>query len=120
MSTERRQFARIVFDTEARLSFAEYRQDVRVLDLSFKGALVEMPVVGLTAVGTLGLLNVRLGSADASIAMAVEVAHIEGRQVGLLCRGIDLDSMSHLRQLIERNLGDPRLLKRELKALVAA
>jgi len=33
---------------------------------------------------------------------------------------IDVDSMTHLRRLIELNLGDPTLLERELKALVSA
>ena len=119
MTAERRHFARVAFDTEARLSFAEYRQDVRVVDLSFKGALVQVPAMGLTSVGTLGLLNLRLGNGDVNIAMSVEVAHIEGTLVGLLCRTIDLDSMIHLRHLIEHNLGDPALLERELRALSA-
>jgi len=51
--------------------------------------------------------------------MSCEVAHIEGDHIGLLCRSIDLDSITHLRHLIELNLGDAALLEREFKALVA-
>jgi len=51
--------------------------------------------------------------------METEVAHVEGRHVGLRCTHIDLDSMTHLRQLVERNADDPALLERELALLVA-
>jgi hypothetical protein len=37
----------------------------------------------------------------------------------LLCESIDLDSITHLRRLVELNAGDPALLERELTALVA-
>jgi hypothetical protein len=37
--------------------------------------------------------------------------------VGLHCRHIDIESLAHLRRLIELNLGDPALLERELAAL---
>ena len=37
--------------------------------------------------------------------------------LGFVCRHIDLDSISHLRRLVELNLGDESLLERELAAL---
>jgi hypothetical protein len=58
--------------------------------------------------------------ADIIIAMAGELAHVEGRHAGVLCRSIDLESITHLRRLIEVNLGDPAASDRELKALIAA
>jgi hypothetical protein len=45
---------------------------------------------------------------------------VEGRHAGVLCRSIDLESITHLRRLIEVNLGDPAASDRELKALIAA
>jgi hypothetical protein len=45
------------------------------------------------------------------------VARVEGSQLGLKCTHIDLDSVTHLRQLIERNSQDPALLVRELALL---
>ena len=38
---------------------------------------------------------------------------------GLHCLAIDIDSVTHLRRLVELNLGDPALLEREVSALVA-
>jgi hypothetical protein len=43
-----------------------------------------------------------------------------GRQVGVQCGSIDLESITHLRRLVEMNLGGGSLLERELKALLAA
>jgi hypothetical protein len=37
-----------------------------------------------------------------------------------VCKEIDLDSISHLRRLIELNLGDQEELERELGALLKA
>jgi hypothetical protein len=47
------------------------------------------------------------------------ITHVEGLYIGLACRNIDLDSVTHLRRLVELNLGDVALLERELSALVA-
>ena len=53
------------------------------------------------------------------MAVSAEVAHIESHCVGLLCRSIDLDSVTHLRRLIELQLGAPSLLERDLAELTA-
>jgi hypothetical protein len=44
--------------------------------------------------------------------------HVEGPQVGLRCASIDLDSITHLRRLVELNSGDPAILDREFGSLV--
>jgi hypothetical protein len=41
----------------------------------------------------------------------------EQELLGFVCQYIDLDSISHLRRLVELNLGDGSLLERELAAL---
>lgn len=118
---DRRQFSRVVFDAPADLSAAGAAHPVKLVDLSLKGALVSSnhPPPGWM-LGTQCTLTVRLTQVDARINMAAEIAHVEGNQLGLLCRSIDLDSITHLRKLIELNLGDPALLERELKALMAS
>lgn len=89
-----------------------------MLDLSLKGALLRLPAGKTVVSGTPCLLKVRLSDLDTSIAMAGELAHVEGEQAGVLCRSIDIESITHLRRLIEMNLGDASLLERELKALI--
>jgi hypothetical protein len=70
-------------------------------------------------VGVRGRLRLLL-SPTTFIAMDVAVTRVQGSQLGLQCLHIDLDSVTHLRQLIERNSQDPALLARELSVLVGA
>ena len=117
MSTNRRQFSRVSFDAPAQLTAMKSTHLAKVLDLSFKGALVSLPEPTRWPVGTPCQLTLRLAQLDVSIGMLAEVAHCEDTLLGLQCRSIDLDSITHLRKLIELNLGDPASLERELQAL---
>lgn len=119
--SDRRQFARVAFDAPARIATREERLDATVVDLSFKGALVRLQAgARRPALGTRCWISVSLHGLDEQITLDCEVAHVSGAELGLLCRGLDIDSMTHLRKLIELQLGDPALLDRELHALVAA
>jgi hypothetical protein len=119
MSSERRQFSRVAFNAPALLISGDQRHEVKVLDLSLKGALVEVPAGWTAALKAPCVLNIRLTDIEGGISMAAEVAHVENAHVGLQCRSIDLDSVTHLRQLIEINLGDAALLERDLKSLIS-
>ena len=119
MSEERRQYSRIAFHAPARLVFSDRALDIVVLDLSLKGALIRLPANSPVAENETGNLHVHLvGDPDERISMEIRVAHVEGRYAGLRCERIDLDSVTHLRRLVELNLGNPELLDRELSALV--
>lgn len=117
---ERRRFSRITFHRPAELDVGGARGTCEVLDLSLRGALVEVPVGFPGAVGERCTLAVRLDAGVAVIRMAGEIVHREGMQVGLRCVEIDLDSIMHLRRLVELNLGDEAALHRELSALVGS
>lgn len=54
---------------------------------------------------------------DSQISMQVTLAHTLATRLGLHCDHIDLDSISHLKRLVELNLGDPAQLQRELGLL---
>jgi hypothetical protein len=112
-----RRFLRSVFQAPARLTLAGYMREVQVLDVSLKGALVDMGMALPCPVGARGRLRLLLSSTT-FIAMDVGVTRVQGSRLGLQCLHIDLDSVTHLRQLIERNSQDPTLLARELSVLV--
>lgn len=117
MTTERRQFTRIQFRTNARLRLGDAEADVEVVDISLKGALVRPKADLGPAVGAEGSLEISLGQSDADIRMEVTVVHRKADHFGLACREIDLDSITHLRRLVELNVGDESILNRELSAL---
>ena len=120
MPHERRHFVRVGFDAPALLTTATDAYSVHVQDLSLKGALLLVPAQASLAAGLQCQLTIPLADTGNHIAMSAEVAHTQGRHTGLLCRGIDLDSVTHLRRLIELQLGDPALLERDLGELTAA
>lgn len=122
ITTERRLFARVAFAAGAGLITTQAHLQCQVVDISLKGVLLQLPAGTLVQVGMPCLVRLPLGEGEAGIviAMAGELAHVEGDHAGVQCRSIDLESITHLRRLIEINLGDPSASERELKALIAA
>jgi hypothetical protein len=116
---ERRRFSRITFHRPAELDAVGERVACELLDVSLKGALVEVPLSSNARAGQPASLSIRLDAGDAVIRMAGQIVHREGTQVGLRCVEIDIDSIAHLRRLVELNLGDEALLERELSALIS-
>lgn len=118
MSNERRNYSRITFHSSAHLILADRTIEVVVVDLSLKGALVRLPTDTALQSGSPCTLRVRLDEAGDHIRMETKVAHVHGLYAGLVCHSIDIDSVTHLRRLVELNLGDEKLLERELSTLL--
>ena len=116
---ERRQYSRIAFRSPAQLVWSAGTLDVVIIDISLKGALIRLPADAALPDGAICQLHLELAATSDQISMEARVTHVEKGNAGLLCQVIDLDSVTHLRRLVELNLGDPRLLERELSALVA-
>ncbi len=113
---ERRHFSRVTFDNPGVLTSGGYSLDVQVRDLSLNGALLELPASSELSHNARCRLELPL-SAEATICMDLELMHREGSLAGFRCLAIDLDSMSHLRRLVELNTGNTDLLQRELSEL---
>lgn len=116
-TANRRRFWRAAFQAEVQLVDAAGAMPAELVDISLKGALVNVPAQWRGKVGSAARLELRLAD-DREISMAMVVSHVEGAHVGLRCIDIDLDSITHLRRLVELNAGDPALLDRELAALL--
>jgi len=119
MTSNRRQFSRVHFESEARLYLPSGEFAVEVLDLSLKGALLRPESAAFIAVGSKCTLKIRLDDQGTMIRMECTVVHCEAGLYGLSCREIDLDSITHLRRLVALNLGDESLLERELGLLAS-
>lgn len=117
MSDERRRFTRVPFDAPAGLEQDGWRIEAPLLDLSLRGLLVREPVdwePERAAEPFTAAIDLSEGN---QIRMEVELVHAEEGLLGFRCLHIDLDSVSHLRRLIALNLGDEKLLERELGTL---
>ena len=119
MTAERRLHSRIAFHTPAYLYVGEDVLGVQVLDISLKGALVKLPLDATFPEGIACRLDVSLDDVNDHIQMEGRIAHLNNNRIGVLCQTIDLDSVTHLRRLVELNLGDPELLSRELSVLIS-
>ncbi|MEW8043149.1 MAG: PilZ domain-containing protein [gamma proteobacterium symbiont of Phacoides pectinatus] len=114
---ERRNFNRVLFDTPVTLDSGGRRYESTLIDLSLKDALVRLPEQFSATTGSPVELRIGLNEGQLTITMQTVVAHATGGTLGLKCLNIDIDSITHLRRLIELNLGDPELLKRDLGTL---
>lgn len=115
-NSDRRRFKRIGFDAKTELIQGERRWSVQLHDLSLKGLLVHRPTEWDADPAQPFEALIRL-SDDVEVRMEVEMRHAEGELVGMACRHIDVESISHLRRLVELNVADDALLERELAAL---
>lgn len=115
-ASDRRRFQRIDFDAYTEIVQGEQRWRVRLHDLSLKGLLVHRPDDWNPVAGVPLLAGVRL-SDEATVLMEVELSRDQDGLLGFNCLHIDIESITHLRRLVELNLGDSALLERELAAL---
>ncbi|WP_456025945.1 PilZ domain-containing protein [Pseudomonas capeferrum] len=116
-SSDRRHFRRIAFDARTTIAQNGWNWPVQLVDVSLKGLLVQRPDDWQGNRTELFDVDIRLDP-QAHIKMQVKLAHDDHGQLGFVCEHIDLDSISHLRRLIELNVGDQEELERELGALL--
>ena len=115
-ANERRRFQRVAFDAPTVITQGERQWSAALQDISLKGLLIgtprdwngdpDLPFEALIELGN-----------EARVKMEVVLTRTQPQSLGFVCRHIDLESISHLRRLIELNLGDEQLLERELAAL---
>jgi hypothetical protein len=115
--SEQRKFTRVPFDAKVELTLGEYCWESELVDISLKGALISRPADFDCALNEPGELSLKLADSDIELNFTVTLMHIELATVGLRCDHIDVESLSHLRCIVEFNSGDPDLLHRELSAL---
>jgi len=116
-ASDRRRFRRIAFDAKPELRQNGNEWPVQLVDLSLKGLLAQRPEDWKGNKALPFAVDIRLDP-KAHIKMQVRLTHEADGQLGFVCTDIDLDSISHLKRLIELNLGDEEELHRELSALL--
>ena len=113
---DKRRFTRVPFDAEVALRVAGDIWTTDLIDVSLKGMLVAAPAGLAVASGSALEADILLNE-EVSIATECTLVHRTGERMGLRIDRIDMESIMHLRRLMELNLGDPDLLERELSGL---
>lgn len=114
-----RHFSRIPFAAEGRLHLHDRSLSVLLIDIAFKGALVQTDTLQTLVLGEKCRLVLPLTDGGEEVVMAGKVVHLEDTHVGIECQDIEVASLTRLRRLIELNTGDAELMNRELARLFA-
>jgi len=116
--SERRTFARIPFSGSVAIFADRSHWMAELIDISMKGVLLTRPREWPGQPGEHFQLNINLGDNKVVITMDASLSHSSNECLGFCCEHIDLDSMTHLRRLLELNLGDEERINQELSALI--
>lgn len=113
---ERRNFSRVTFDAPAKLILPTKETiETTIHDLSLKGVMLNIDTGNKLPNGSYHLSLVL--SDEVNIEMEISLSHQEVNHAGFICDYIDVDSMTHLRRLVELNMGNVDLLDREFHQL---
>ncbi|TQV66992.1 PilZ domain-containing protein [Exilibacterium tricleocarpae] len=115
---ERRLFSRVNFQARADFHQGARSWEAQVEDVSLQGLMATLPSADRPAATEAVRAVIHLAD-DTVIQMNLRLAHTRGAQMGFRCENIDLDSIGHLRRLVELNTGNPRNCEQELAMLAS-
>jgi hypothetical protein len=118
-SHNHRQYSRVPFVSQVELHIGDRALNVALLDIAFKGALLQTTGQLSVPLHAPCRLVLPLADGNESIEMRGKVAHLEAEHLGIACDDMDLQSLTNLRRLLALNTGDAELMDRELAQLFA-
>ena len=119
--SDKRHFTRIPFQADAILFSPSQKKSwpCALLDISLKGLKISRPDGWNGQAQDHMVVDLQLAPDDYRIKIQTEVVHVGESFIGMVNNYIDVDSATHLHRLIELNLGDSNMLKREYSELIA-
>lgn len=111
-----RRFRRIPFAAEVTLSTGQSTWSGELLDVAMKGAMVGTPAPLPLELGTKCNLCITLPGTPISLEFQTKLVHCEEGHYGFKFISEDLQTLTHLRKLIELNTGDAEATRSELSA----
>ena len=118
MDENRRIFSRVKFSSTAFLNLKELHKEVNLVDISLKGALVSSSTDLEIEKGETCVFEFHLSDSDIVMNINTQVVYKHENNFGLKFDNIDLESMIHLRRLVELNIGNSDQIQKELFFLV--
>ncbi len=96
------------------LNFKDLHVESNLIDISLKGALVAPEESFEISKGDNCEFEFHLSETDIVLKVNALVVYQKDNHLGLKFINIDLESMIHLRRLVELNIGDPDKVQKEL------
>lgn len=110
---DKRDYLRVPFHCVSQINVVDQSYPSELLDISLRGVLLEVnppPEIGL---GSLCGIDISFASCNTHLQLDAKLVHREGNHYGFLIESLDLDSLTHLRRLLELNYGDSEKIDRE-------
>ena len=115
---EHRLFHRIRFVLKTDIEINGKSCEAALVDISLKGALLTFPHELHPETGLPCQLTMHLDESDIKLIISGEIIHTHENVTGIKFTLIDLDSMIHLRRLLELNTAKPEQVRSELSSLI--
>ncbi|WP_333005230.1 PilZ domain-containing protein [Vibrio coralliilyticus] len=114
---ERRRFSRIVYQTQALLFQENKVVKSSLCDLSLHGLLLTSDDADSLDVNSMVDVEFSLQDSDITIELVGKIVGLNNNVIRLSIDHIDIESIGHLKRLIELNVGDDELLHRDIEHL---
>ncbi|CAH6800953.1 Cyclic diguanosine monophosphate-binding protein [Vibrio chagasii] len=114
---ERRQFSRVVYQVPTEISQEHINASGSVQDLSLHGLLIQCDELQRFSQDTPVHVSFKLANSDINIQLEATIVSTINTSMRLRIEHLDIDSISHLKRLVELNVGDDELLYREIEHL---
>ena len=114
MTDERRHYSRVKFDAELTIETDGKVIVAHLLDISLKGALVELTGGEVIEKNTKCNIQIKLNGNELVLDFEATAVFVKDEHTGFEFDHIELDSLTHLRRLVELNVGDSDKVKGEL------
>lgn len=114
---ERRRFSRIVYQALAVVTQGHTRVESNVKDLSLHGLLLACPDhISLDPLTPISI-QFQLTDSDITIQLQGKIVGVVQDLVRVTIEHIDIESIGHIKRMVELNVGDDELLHREIEHL---
>jgi len=111
---ERRNFQRIPFACKAEINCSDRKYHAELLNICLQGAMVlGRDTIPLAEENRCELL-IHLLDSDITLQFEAEVIHCQQKRLGFRFIGEDTETASHLRRLLELNIGSSEVIDKEL------
>lgn len=114
--SERRRFSRILYQAPAELHQGQVKATSAIKDLSLHGLLLSTPSEELDTERPVDIFF-HIPESDIIISLQAAIVDCNDKIMRTRIQHIDIDSISHLKRLVELNVGDEQLLHREIEQL---
>ncbi len=109
-----RYFSRIKFPAQAHIPLNETIHTLEVLDISLRGVLLHSGIPITLTVGSGCVLRIYLPATNITLTFTAELVHLHEKNLGFKFVDADIDTMTHLRNLLGYNIGNPDQITHEL------